>query len=99
MDAMDWKADPTIDETSNLKIEPAFGVALVNGPLSVDCSPDTVVIIGCAFDLSHVAGVEETAKEDAGLAWLGEVEFVALGDEVGVGFGQGRRGGLHGIAY
>lgn len=99
VDAMDGEAHPAIAEPSHLEIEPALGIALVDGPLGVDCRPDAVVVVGGPFHFAHVTGVEETGEEDARLAWLGEVEFVALGDEGGTGLGEERRSGLHGVAY
>ena len=79
------EANLSIEESSDLEVEPTFRVPLVLGTLCIRCGPNTVMIVAILDHLVHIARIKDAVEEDMWLSRLAELEALALGKRIEVG--------------
>ena len=80
MNSMNGKCNFSFQETSNLKVIPAFWIASILCSFCIACSPDTVLIIANFNNSIKIARVEFTIEKYLWLIYLRELMQSMLRD-------------------
>lgn len=81
---MDGEAYLSVQEASNLEIEPTLRVSFIGCALRIRCGPNTVMLVTIPDDLVHIARIEDAVEEDMRLSRLAELEARALRKGIGI---------------
>ena len=82
---MNGEAYLSVQESSDLEVEPTFRVSLIRSPLRIRCGPNTVMIVAILNHLVHITRIKDAVEEDVWLSRLVELEALALRKRIGVG--------------